>query len=127
MSTKNIKKITWVGSSKKDLQDCPKGVRSNVGHGLYVAQLGHMCDYAKILKGFGNAGVIEIIVDDGNGTFRGVYTINFNDYVIVLHVFQKKSKKGIETPKRDIDLIRQRLKDAEKIYESLQNEKRKKN
>jgi len=68
------------------------------------------------MKGFGGASVLEVREDDGSGTYRAVYTVKFERAVYVLHAFQKKSKKGISTPKEDLDLIRKRLKDAEQHY-----------
>lgn len=110
------KEIVWVGSSKKDLIDLPEGVHGAMGYGLYEAQLGRMPNNGKILKGFGNAGVIEIIALDADGTYRTVYTINMANFIFVLHVFQKKSKEGIKTPKKDIDLVNSRLKQAKELY-----------
>ena len=77
---------------------------------------------AKPMKGFGGANVVEIVDDFDGDSFRAVYTVRFADVVYVLHAFQKKSKKGIETPKRDIDLIKQRLKLAERDYKSGKSE-----
>lgn len=112
----SLKSIEWVGSSKKDLMDLSDDVIDAIGYALYYAQKGLKHDDAKVLKGFGNADVIEILVDDKAGTYRAVYTVKFKDVVFVLHVFQKKSKQGIATPKRDIELLKARLKIAEEIY-----------
>ncbi len=120
-----LKELIWVGQSKKALMDLPEEVRKTIGYGLYVAQQGDMPDHAKVLKGFGGAGVIEIIDSDEAGTYRAVYTVKIVDSVFVLHVFQKKSKQGIKTPQQDIDLIHQRLKMAEEIYKKrLSHEKK---
>ena len=78
---------------------------------------------AKVLKGFGGAGVLEIVEDDQGGTYRAVYTVKFKEAIFVLHVFQKKSKSGIATPKSDIDIIRERLKVAEKLAQEMRDEK----
>ncbi|HEV2917065.1 MAG TPA: type II toxin-antitoxin system RelE/ParE family toxin [Candidatus Babeliales bacterium] len=119
-----LKELIWVGSSYKDLMDLPVDIRHVMGYGLYLAQCGEMHESAKVLKGFGGAGVIEIIDSDDAGTYRAVYTIKMADAIFVLHVFQKKSKQGIKTPQRDIDLINARLKQAQEIYKSRQdNEK----
>ena len=67
---------------------------------------------AKSLSGFGSAGVVEIIDDYRGDTFRTVYTVRFASAIYVLHVFQKKSKRGSATPKPDINLIEKRLRDA---------------
>jgi len=76
---------------------------------------------AKTLSGFGGANVVELIQDHKGDTFRAVYTVKFSDAIVVLHAFQKKSKRGIETPKQDIDLIRSRLKLAEALYKDWKN------
>jgi phage-related protein len=80
---------------------------------LYHAQIGLLHPDAKPLKGFGSAGIVEIVEDWRGSTYRAVYSVRFAQVVYVLHCFQKKSKKGIETSKRDMDLIRDRLKEAE--------------
>jgi phage-related protein len=78
---------------------------------------------AKVLHGFGSAGVLEVVEDDAGGTYRAVYTVKFKEAVFVLHCFQKKSRRGIATPKGDIDIIRSRLKVAEALAKELRNEK----
>lgn len=75
------------------------------------------------MKGFGSAGVLEIVEDDEGGTYRAVYTVKFKEAVFVLHVFQKKIKAGIATPKPDMDMIRSRLKAAEAMAKEMENEK----
>lgn len=107
------KLLVWIGSSKKDLMALPVAVRKFFGHALDFAQHGDQHDAAKVLKGFGGAGVLEIVEYDAGGTYRAVYTVKFAEIVFVLHCFQKKSKRGIETPKEDMDIIRARLKVAE--------------
>ena len=77
----------------------------------------------KTQSGFGSANVIELIKDHRGDTYRAVYTIRFAEVIAVLHAFQKKSKKGIETPKEDIELIRSRLKLAEEIYKEWKNKR----
>jgi phage-related protein len=108
--------ILWVSSSKRDFLEMPEDLIDDFGFGLYEAQKGKHPKIGKILKGFGGANVIELVRDHTDGTFRFVYTVRFEDVVVVLHAFKKKSKKGIETPKQDIDLIRSRLKLAETMY-----------
>ena len=108
--------LLWIASSRRDLLDMPPEVRSDFGHGLYEAQLGDHPDIGKPLSGFGGASVVELLTDYRGGTFRAVYTVRFKEVVVVLHVFQKKSKKGIETTKQDIELIHSRLKLAEEVY-----------
>ncbi len=111
-----MKPLEFIGTSKEDLKKCPKGIRETFGHAFFVAQNGEQYTRAKPLKGFGSAKVLEVIEHDKGGTYRGVYTVRFKAAVYVLHVFQKKSKIGIKTPKQDIEKIRQRLKEAEDHY-----------
>ncbi len=111
-----MKPLFWVGSSKRDLDKLPDDIKSSFGHALYLAQHGERYLRSKIMKGFGGAGIIEIIERGASGTFRAIYTIKMAKAVFVLHVFQKKSKSGIATPKKEIDLIKRRLKDAQKMY-----------
>ena len=89
-----------------------------MGYALFQAQLGRKAPSAKPLAGFGGAGVLEIIDDFQKNTYRAVYTVKFSDLVYVLHVFQKKSKKGIATPKVKVDLIKARRKFAEQHYKA---------
>jgi phage-related protein len=115
------KPVRFVGNAQSDLRRFPKKVRLVVGTALNTAQLGGKHKDAKPMKGFGGASVVEIVDDFDGATFRAVYTVRFADVVYVLHAFQKKSKKGIETPKNEIDLIKQRLKLAEQDYKSVEN------
>jgi phage-related protein len=93
----------------------PADVKSHMGYALYVAQAGGKHRDAKPLKGFGSAGVLEIIKDHRGDTFRAIYTVRFAGTVYVLHVFQKKSKVGRATPKADMNAIKTRLREAERI------------
>jgi phage-related protein len=111
------KPVRWVGSSKEDLSDFPEEVRRRVGGALWEAQVGRKARYAKPLKGFGDASVLEVVDDFDGDTFRAVYTVRFTKAVYVLHAFQKKSKRGTATPKTELDLIDQRLKRAREDYE----------
>ncbi len=111
------KPVRWVGSSKEDVSDFPDEVRRRVGGALWEAQIGRKAPYAKPLKGFGDAGVLEIVDDFDGDTFRAAYTVRFARAVYVLHAFQKKSKRGAATPKAELDLIEQRLKRATEDYE----------
>ncbi len=113
MVTKEIKPVEWVGSSYRDFVSFPDAVQDEMGHALYLAQIGRMHSSAKPLKGFGGAGVIELVEDDRHGTYRAVYAVKFGSAIYVLHAFQKKSRTGIKTPREDIELIRRRLKIAE--------------
>ena len=116
------KTVVWMGNSKKDLLALPADVRRFFGHALDFAQRGARHDAAKVLKGFGGAGVLEIVEDDQGGTYRAVYTVKFKEAVFVLHVFQKKSKRGIATPKPDMDIIREHLKIAEILAKEMRDE-----
>ena len=109
----------WVGSSKKDLVSLPTTIVDVFGYGLYLAQIGKRHEQTKTLRGFGDSSVVEIIESDTGGTYRAVYTVRFAMAVFVLHVFQKKSKKGAETPKHDSELIVTRLKRATEIAKDM--------
>jgi phage-related protein len=111
------KLVRWVGSSKEDLRSFPEEVRRQVGGVLWDAQLGRKAPFAKPLKGFSGAGVLEVVDDFDGDTYRAVYTVRFAGVVYVLHAFQKKSKHGIATPRVDLDLIEQRLKRAREDYD----------
>ena len=117
------KPLGWIGSAKKDLMALPIHVRKFFGHALDFAQRGEQHDAAKPLKGFGSAGVIEIVENDAGGTYRAVYTVKFEEAVFVLHCFQKKSKRGIATPRGDMIIIRARLKVADILAKELRNGK----
>jgi phage-related protein len=108
--------VVWIGSSRRDMQAMPREVRRSFGVALYAVQIGLTPPIAKVLKGFGGAGVLELIEDDAGGTYRAVYTVSYASAVYVLHVFQKKSKRGKQTSQRDIDLIRDRLKRTSEIH-----------
>lgn len=108
-----LRALAFMGSSRKDLIAFPDGARQDVGHALYLAQKGERGPSTKILKGFGGGGVVEVVEDHDGDTYRCVYTIRLEHAVYVLHAFKKKSKRGIETPKHDLDLIRSRLREAE--------------
>jgi len=123
MSQEDEKPLIWIGSSRKDLQSLPKEVQRFFGFALDFAQRGEKHDDAKVLKGFGGAGVLEVVEDDIGGTYRAVYTVRFSEAVFVLHAFQKKSKHGIATPKEDIDIIKNRLKVAAAVAQEIRNEK----
>jgi len=110
----DIKALQWIGSSLEDLKAFPKPVKDKMGYALYEAQLGEKSYVAKPLKGFSGAGVLEIVSNHDGDTYRAVYTVRFKDIIYVLHAFQKKSKTGISTPKKDMDLIANRLLIAQK-------------
>jgi phage-related protein len=110
-----LKPVTWVGTSLRDLREFPSLVRDVMGYALYIAQRGGKHSDAKVLRGFGGAGVLEVIRDHRGDTFRAVYTLKYAGALYVLHAFQKKSKTGRTTPRRDLELIKQRLREAEQI------------
>ena len=112
------KPVRWVGSSKDDLSAFPEPVRRRVGGALWDAQLGRKAPWAKPLKGFGGAGVLEVVDDFDGDTFRAVYTVRFAGVVYVLHAFQKKAKRGIATPKVELDKIKARLARAQEDYKA---------
>ncbi len=118
-----MKILRFISSSKKDLLKLPDGIRKSFGYGLYLAQVGEKADIGKVLKGFGSADILELIEADAAGTYRAVYTVQMKDVVFVLHVFQKKSKHGISTPKEDMELIKNRLKQAQEIYRQGRDQK----
>ena len=107
-----MRPLLWVASSKRDYREFPPRVQDALGFELFLAQTGQHPPSAKPLKGLGS-GVVELIEDFDGDTYRAVYTVRFREAVYVLHAFKKKSKRGIATPKSDIDLIKRRLKDAE--------------
>ena len=104
-----MKKLTWLADSRSTVKSFPWGAQDDIGYALYISQLGEMSALAKPLHGLGG-GVMEIAVNDERGTYRAVYTVSIGEAIYVIHAFQKKSKTGISTPKSDIDLVRQRLK-----------------
>jgi len=114
-----LRPLFWVGSSRKDLRQFPEEVRQAAGYALYLAQRGDKHPDAKPLKGFAGAGVLEVVEDFDGGTYRAVYTIRLAGAVYVLHAFQKKSRKGIETPRGDIELVRRRLRTAQEHHETM--------
>src|SRR5271156_2635243 len=111
-----LKPVVWVGPTRKDLKAFPRPVQRAVGLALYAAQLGETPPDAKVLRGFSGAGVLELVEDHRGDTYRAVYTVRFATGIYVLPVFQKKSKRGIATPQKEIELIRARLRWAERLY-----------
>ncbi len=113
------KPLFWIGSSKRDLLTFPDDVKDVFGYALHLAQHGEKHIDAKPLKGFGGAKTLEVVENHQGDTYRAVYTVKFKGNVYVLHCFQKKSKKGIATPKPDMDMIWARIKDAELLHQEL--------
>jgi phage-related protein len=119
----SMRPILWIGSSLEDLREMPEEVQKEFGHSLREIQKGRDPGNIKPLRHLGVSGISEISVEERGGTFRTVYTVEFKDMIAVLHVFHKKSKSGISTPKQDIDLILRRLKRAREEYQELKEEK----
>ena len=109
-----MKDVKWVGNSHEQIQSFPKPPRQIVGDALLFAQLGKKHQKAKPLRGVGS-GVFEITARYNTNTYRAVYTVKIGENIYVLHVFQKKSTRGISTPKKEIDLIKQRLRMAREM------------
>ncbi len=114
--TEQPKPLFWMGSTHKDLKAFPAEVRQAIGFALFQAQINKKHMDAKVLKGFGGAGVLEVVSDHDGDTFRTVYTVKLAGAVYALHAFQKKSKKGIKTPPAELDIVRKRLKAAEEHH-----------
>jgi len=125
--TEKLKPLIWVGSSKKDLMGFPDETVHAMGLALMRVQYGDTPPNVKPLRGFGGAGVLEVIEDENGSTYRAVYTVRFKGRVYVLHAFQKKSKHGIATPKSVIDLIKSRFDWAAKLHKQWETEHEKKN
>ena len=119
---RNEKPIIWVRSSLDDLKVLPDKPRRDIGFALAEVQEGGYPDNAKPLKGL--SGVYEIRVDFDSNTYRAAYVVNLGNAIYVLHVFQKKSKRGVATPKAEIDKIRSRLKRAQERAKELEHENR---
>jgi len=111
-----LKPVSWIGMSRKDLSGFPTEVQKAVGFALYQAQRGSKHVDAKPLKGFGGAGVVEMVENYDGNTYRAVYTVKFAEAVYVLHCFQKKSTSGISTPQQEINMVRSRLRIAEERH-----------
>jgi|SRR5215467_6755479 len=107
-----LKPIRWMASTKEDLSSSPDAVKDAIGYALYEVQCGQKPANAKPLKGFGGAGVLEIVEDFDGDTWRAVYTVEIAGVIYVLDFFQKKAKKGISTPKHIIERIKKRRRDA---------------
>jgi phage-related protein len=113
-----LKPLVWIASARKDFDAFPVSVHREVGYALHLAQTGRKHEQTKVLKGFGDAGVLEVLSSFDGDAYRTVYTVRFESAVYVLHAFQKKSKSGIATPKQDLDLVRKRLKLAKQDHDS---------
>ena len=117
MSSPQNRPVFWIASSYDDWLDFPEDVQDVMGYALHLAQCGEKAPSAKPLAGFKGTSVLEICDDHAGDTYRAIYTVRFSDAVYVLHAFQKKSKKGIATPKSEIELIEQRLRKAKEHHD----------
>lgn len=106
-----LRPLVWMGDSRKNIREFPEEVQKAVGYALQLVQAGETPLDAKPFKGVGS-GVYEIVKRYDTDTYRAVYAVKIGDSVYVLHAFQKKSKQGIKTPQTDVDLIKQRYKNA---------------
>jgi phage-related protein len=111
MTVDVVRPIAWLGDSKKNLKEFPQKVRSSIGSALFAAQCGQMAEHVKPFKAVGS-GVFEIVSCYNKDAYRLVYGVQIGKKIYVLHAFQKKSKHGIATTKQDVDLIKQRYKEA---------------
>ncbi len=113
------KLLVWLGRSKRDLLALPASVVNTFGFALFLAQIGKRHDSTKVLRGFGDASVVEVIESLEGNAYRAVYTVRFSAAVFVLHVFQKKSKSGVETPRPDMTRIAEGLKLAARLAKEM--------
>ena len=109
-----VRPLRWIGDSRRQIKRFPESVKDEMGYALWIAQQGGKSRSAKPMSGFRGSGVLEVVEDFDGDAYRAVYTVRFKSAVYVLHCFQKKSKKGIETPKAELDLIAERLRMAER-------------
>ena len=123
MKPDHLKSLIWIGTSRRELRAMPQVVQSEFGYALYLAQLGGIHRKSKPLKRFGGTRVMEIVGDHRGNSYRCIYTVRFSGPVYVLHAFQKKSKRGIATPKRDVDLIRKRYSEAQELAHAYEKTK----
>jgi phage-related protein len=122
--SRSIRPLLWVASSQRDYRDFPPRVQDSLGFELFLTQTGQHPPSAKPLRGMAG-GTLELIGDFDGDTYRAVYTVRFAEAVYVLHAFKKKAKRGIKTPKSDLDLIKSRLRDAARDHaERFRQEKK---
>ena len=121
MTTGSERLVIWLGSSRRALRGFPREARRDIGQALYAAQQGETDPSAKPLRGFGGGSVLEISTRPRGDTWRVVHTVRYPQAIYVLHAFQKKSKRGIATPKQEIELVHQRLAEAEQLHRERQN------
>src|SRR5260221_3924689 len=107
--TRQTRHISWIRAALKEFESFPEGARSICLAALTIAAEGGKADVAKPMHGMGS-GVFEIALSFKGDAFRLVYAVQFAEEIWVVHAFQKKSTQGTKTPKREIDLIKDRLK-----------------
>ena len=117
-----LRPAVWMGNSKKNLREFPDGAQKLLGDELQLIQFGGMPKDAKPFKGVGS-GVLEIALRYASDAYRVVLAVQIGKRIYILHAFQKKSKKGIETPKRDVDLIKKRYAEAQELAHEHEKEK----
>lgn len=106
--------VEWLGDSRERLRSFPDRVRQDIGYALHLVQLGETPTSAKLFRGVGS-GVYEIVDDYDTNTYRAVYAVKIGEAIYILHCFQKKSRRGIKTPQRDINLIKRRFRQAQEL------------
>ena len=109
-----LRSVVWLGNTKRNLREFPEEARKLIGDELQLLQFGGMPRDTKPFKGVGS-GVLEIAVRYDKDAYRTVVAVQLGKKLYVLHAFQKKSKRSIETPKQDVDLIKQRYKEAKEL------------
>jgi len=114
--------VVWLGNSKRNIRDFPKGAQKLLGDELQLIQFGGMPKDAKPFKDVGS-GVLEIALRYASDAYRVVLAVQIGKRIYVLHSFQKKSKRGIETPKRDVDLIKKRYAAAQELAHEYEKTK----
>jgi phage-related protein len=122
MAAPDPKPVVWIGSSKKDLSAFPEPVKGTIGFALFLAQTADKHPAAKPLRRFRGASVLEVVSDFVGDTYRAVYTVRLAERVYVLHCFQKKSRRGIETPQQDMELVEQRHRLPGELHQELEQE-----
>ena len=122
--TLELKPLEWVGSAYKDYMDFPAKLRHDMGYALYLAQMGEQYESATVLKGCGDAQILELKGSHVGSTYRAVYTVRFDEVVYALHCFQKKSHRGKKTPQLDLELIKTRLRAAERMHRETYGKKK---
>lgn len=122
-ATKDHRQLIYLGSSKKDAESLPYEVGVLFAEAVAMALRGETHEDAKMFRHHGG-GVFEVVADHRNSTFREIYTVRYPEVVYVIHVFQKKSIRGRQTPKEEIEVIEQRLKWAERNYKETYGKKR---